>query len=110
MHKACVELRDSCGEGPAIVLAHLIDFDDDYSMEWNVHDGPDVWVDGEVVLEAAELLRGEDTSCVLSNVLLCEAEDFNVTRYPVLPVIPEVHCSRWSASDEDGSFRELFTR
>ena len=75
------------------------------------HDGPNVWVDGEVVLlEAAELLRGEDTSCVLSNVLLCEPEDFNVSRYPMLPVILEVLCSRRSASDEDGSMRELFTR
>ena len=29
-----------------------------------------------------------------------------MSRYPVLPVIPEVCCSRRSASDEDGSMRE----
>ena len=88
------------------MLAHSVDFDDNCSMERNVHDCGDVWADGEVVLEAVELLRGQDTCHVLSNVVLCEAEDFDVSGYPVLPVVPQVNCSRRSASDEDGSMRE----
>ena len=63
------------------MLAGSVDFDDNSTVEGNVHCKPDVWVCGEVVVKGRELLRGQGIVNVVGDVLFCKAKNFYVSRY-----------------------------